>query len=71
MQNDQRKELDMYKTKQNRDQNHDHNFQRTSDGGNGNRRVSLPIIMIKIEVDQMLPSSYKSSLFVSILHFCI
>ena len=40
---------------------------RTSDGGNGNYSVSLPIILIKIKVDQMLPSSYISSLFVSIL----
>ena len=40
------------------------NFTRTSDGGNGNNShcVSLPIILIKIKVDQMLPSSYKSSL---------
>ena len=35
---------------------------RTSDGGNGNHSVSLPIILIKIKVDQMLPSSYISSL---------
>ena len=35
-------------------------------GGNGNHSVSLPIILIKIEVDQMLPSSYISSLLVSI-----
>ena len=41
--------------------------QRTSDGGNGNHSVSLPIILIKIKVDQMLPSSYISSLLVSIL----
>ena len=41
--------------------------QRTSDGGNGNHSVSLPIILIKIKVDQMIPSSYKSSLLVSIL----
>ena len=40
---------------------------RTSDGGNGNHRVLLPIILIKIKVDQMLPSSYISSLLVSIL----
>ena len=39
---------------------------RTSDGGNGNHSVSLPIILIKIKVDQMLPSSYISSLLVSI-----
>ena len=45
--------------------------QRTSDGGNGNHSVSLPIILIKIKVDQMLPSSYISSLLVSILWFCI
>ena len=42
--------------------------QRTSsDGGNGNHSVSLPIILIKIKVDQMIPSSYISSLMVSIL----
>ena len=41
--------------------------QRTSDGGNGNHSVSLPIILIKIKVDQMLPSSYICSLLVSIL----
>ena len=40
---------------------------RTSDGGNGIHSVSLPIILIKIKVDQMLPSSYISSLLVSIL----
>ena len=39
---------------------------RTSDGGNGNHSVSLPIILIKIKVDQMLPSSYKSLLLVSV-----
>ena len=39
----------------------------TSDGGNGNHSVSLPIILIKIKVDQMLPSLYISSLLVSIL----
>ena len=44
---------------------------RTSDGGIGNHSVSLPIILIKIKVDQMLPSSYISSLLVSILWFCI
>ena len=37
---------------------------RTSDGYHS---VSLPIILIKIKVDQMLPSSYISSLLVSIL----
>ena len=37
----------------------------TSDGGNGNHSVSLPIILVKIKVDQMLPSSYISSLLVS------
>ena len=41
--------------------------ERTSDGGNGNHSVSLPIILIKIKVNQMLPSSYISSLLVSIL----
>ena len=40
---------------------------RTSDSGNGNHSVSLPIILIKIKVDQMLPSSYIRLLFVSIL----
>ena len=40
---------------------------RTSDGGNGNHSVWLPIILIRIKVDQMLPSSYISSLLVSIL----
>ena len=42
-------------------------IKRTSDGGNGNHSVSLPIILIKMKVDQMLPSSYISSLLVSIL----
>ena len=41
--------------------------ERTSDGGNGNHSVSLPINLIKIKVDQMLPSSYISLLLVSIL----
>ena len=41
--------------------------ERTFDGGNGNHSVSLPIILIKIKVDKMLPSSYISSLLVSIL----
>ena len=40
---------------------------RTSDGGNGNHSVSLPIILIEIKVNQMLPSSYISSLLVPIL----
>ena len=31
--------------------------QRTSDGGNGNHSVSLPIILIKNKVDQRFPSS--------------
>ena len=35
--------------------------------GNGNHSVSLPIILIEIKVDQMLPSSYLSSLLVPIL----
>ena len=43
------------------------NIQRTSDGGNGNHSVSLPIILIKNKVDQMLPSLYISLLLVSIL----
>ena len=46
-------------------------FKRTSDGGNGNHSVSLPIILLKIKVDKMLASSYISSLLVSILWFCI
>ena len=41
--------------------------QRTSDGGNGNHSVLLPIILVKIKLNQMLPSSYISSLLVSIL----
>ena len=45
--------------------------QRTSDGGNGNHSVSLPIILITIKVNQMLPSSYICSFLVSILWFCI
>ena len=39
---------------------------RTSDGGNGNHSVSLPIILIKNEVDQKFPSSYISLLLVPI-----
>ena len=44
---------------------------RTSDGGNGNHSVSLPIILIKIKVNQMLLSSYISLLLgeMSILTF--
>ena len=42
-------------------------LKRTSDGGNGNHSVSLPIILIEVKVDQMLPSSYMSSLLVLIL----
>ena len=42
-------------------------YKRTSDGGNGNHSVSLPIILIIIKVDQMLPSSYISSLLIYIL----
>ena len=41
--------------------------ERTSDGSNGNHSVSLPIILLKIKIDQMLPSSYIRSLLVSIL----
>ena len=41
--------------------------ERTSDGGNGNHSVWLPIILIKIKVDQMLLSSYIISLLVAIL----
>ena len=40
---------------------------RTSDGGNGNHSVSLPIILIKNKVNQKFPSSYISLLMVSIL----
>ena len=43
--------------------------ERTSDGGNGNHSVSLPIILIKIKVDQMLPSSYISTLLVFFYDF--
>ena len=35
-------------------------LQRTSDGGNGNHGVSLPIILIKNKVDQKFSSSYKA-----------
>ena len=45
--------------------------ERTYDGGNGNHSVSLPIILIKIKVNQMLPFSNISSLLVSIFRFCI
>ena len=44
---------------------------RTSGGGNGNQSVSLPIILIKIKIDQMHTSSYISSLLVSILWFWV
>ena len=47
-----------------------HSSPRTSDGGNWNDTVSLPKILIKNKVDQMLPSSYIRSLLVSIL-FCL
>ena len=40
---------------------------RTSDGGNGNHSVSLPIILIKNKVDQKFSSSYISLLLVFIL----
>ena len=43
------------------------NHVRTSDGGNGNDSVSLPIILLKIKVNQMLQTSYISLLLVSIL----
>ena len=42
-------------------------IERTSDGGNGNHSVSLPIILLKNKVDQKFPSSYISLLLVSIL----
>ena len=48
-----------------------YHWKRTSDGGNGNHSVSLPIILIKNKVDQKFPSSYISLLLVSfflILH---
>ena len=38
---------------------------------NGNHSVSLPINLIETKVDQMLPSSYISSLLVPILWYCI
>ena len=41
--------------------------ERTSDGGNGNHSVSLPIILIKNKVNQMPISSYISSLLASIV----
>ena len=44
---------------------------RTSDGGSGNHSVSLPIILIKIKVNQMLPSSIYNldvGLYFIILH---
>ena len=44
-------------------------LQRTSDGGNGNHSVSLPMILIKNKIHQMLPSSYISPLLVSIYEF--
>ena len=44
---------------------------RTSDGGNGNHSVLLPIILIKIKVNKMVPSSYITSLLVSIVWFFI
>ena len=46
------------------------NTVRTSDGGNGNHSVSLPIILIKFKVNQMIPSSYKlaDGLYFMILH---
>ena len=43
------------------------NKKRTSDGGNGNHSVSLPIILIKNKVDQKFSSSYTSLLLVFIL----
>ena len=33
--------------------------ERTSEGGNRNHSVSLPIILIKIKAEQMLPYLYK------------
>ena len=40
---------------------------RTPDGDNWNHGVSLPIILIRIKANEMLPSSYISWLLVSIL----
>ena len=40
----------------------------TSDGGNGNHSVSLPIFFIKIKVDQMLPYKLAVGLYFMILH---
>ena len=34
-----------------------YSFERTSDGGDGNHSVSLPIILIKLKVNQILQSS--------------
>ena len=34
-----------------------HSIERTSDGGNRNHSVSLPIILIKIKINQMLQFS--------------
>ena len=45
--------------------------ERTSEDGNGNHIVWLPIILIKNKVNQMLLSSYIRSLLISILRFCI
>ena len=46
-------------------QNVHHFIEKTSNGGNGNHSISLPIILIKIKVDQIIPSSYISLLLVS------
>ena len=43
--------------------------QRTSDGGNGNHSVSLPIILIKIKSIKCFHIHYISSLLVSIYDF--
>ena len=42
---------------------------RTSDGGNRNHSVSLPIILIEIKGDQMLPSSCWSLFYDNAFHF--
>ena len=47
------------------------NIIRTPDGVYANQSVSLPIILIKIKVGQMLPSSYISSLLVFIYKFAL
>ena len=49
-------------------------FQRNSDGGNGNHSVLLPIVLIKIKVDQMLQLAvgvyFMILLLISYFHKC-